>query len=376
LTVTDAGGLTSSNSATISVNAPPTISSIASQVTNEDKSTGPIAFTVGDAETPAASLTVSASSSNASLLPNANISFGGSGANRTVTLAPAANQSGTATITVTVSDGSASASTSFLLTVNSVNDAPTISSIPNQSTAANTPTPAISFTVGDIETPAGNLLVTGSSSDQTLVPNANIVLGGSGASRTVTLTPAPNVSGTVTITITVSDGSATAVDTFVLTINPPPPPFAGVKINFQPASAPVPAGYLVDSGLPYGNRGNGYSYGWDKNNNTSRDRNSSLSPDQRYDTDILMQKGAARMWEIGLPNGSYTVLLVAGDAGAFDSTYKINVEGILTVDGIPSSSTRWISGTKTVTVSDGRLTISSATGANNNKICFIDISAP
>src|SRR5213076_195579 len=103
-------------------------------------------------------------------------------------------------------------------------------------------------------------------------------------------TPAANVSGTVTITITVSDGSASAVDTFVLTINPPPLPFASGKINFQPASAPVPAGYLVDSGWTYANRGNGYSYGWDKNNNSSRDRNSSLSPDQRYDTDILLEK--------------------------------------------------------------------------------------
>jgi hypothetical protein len=67
---------------------------------------------------------------------------------------------------------------------------------------------------------------------------------------------------------------------------------------------------------------------------------------------------------------------VAGDAGAFDSTYGINVEGVLTVSGTPTSATRWISGTKTVTVSDGRLTLSNASGANNNKVCFIDISAP
>ena len=65
----------------------------------------PIAFTVGDAETAAGSLTVSGSSSNPTLVPNANIVFGGSGANRTVTVTPAANQNGTATITVTVSDG-------------------------------------------------------------------------------------------------------------------------------------------------------------------------------------------------------------------------------------------------------------------------------
>jgi len=79
--------------------------------------TAPLAFTVSDAETAAGSLTVSGSSSNPTLIPNANIVFGGSGTNRSVTVGPAANQSGTATITITISDGSASTSESFLLTV-------------------------------------------------------------------------------------------------------------------------------------------------------------------------------------------------------------------------------------------------------------------
>ena len=34
------------------------------------------------------------------------------------------------------------------------------------------------------------------------------------------------------------------------------------SINFQPAKTPVPAGYLADSGEIYGDRGNGYTYGW------------------------------------------------------------------------------------------------------------------
>jgi hypothetical protein len=197
----------------------PTISSIANRSTNEDVATGPISFTVGDVETSADSLTVSSSSSNQTLVPNANITFGGSGANRTVTVTPAANQYGSATITVTVSDGTYSTPTSFVLTVNSVNDAPTISDIANQSTNEDVATGPISFTVGDIETAAGSLTVSGSSSDQTLVPNANITFGGSGANRTVMVTPAANQFGTATITIQVSDGTSSAQDTFVLTVN-------------------------------------------------------------------------------------------------------------------------------------------------------------
>ena len=58
-----------------------------------------------------------AASSNATLLPEANIVFGGSGANRTATLTPAANEIGTTTVTITVSDGTDTASASFVLTV-------------------------------------------------------------------------------------------------------------------------------------------------------------------------------------------------------------------------------------------------------------------
>jgi hypothetical protein len=99
-------------------NTPPTISAIPNQVINEDTATAPLAFTVGDAQTPAGSLTLGKGSSNIILVPTNNIVFGGSGSNRTVTVTPAASQSGTATITISVSDGALSASNSFLLTVN------------------------------------------------------------------------------------------------------------------------------------------------------------------------------------------------------------------------------------------------------------------
>ena len=83
------------------------------------------------------------SSSNTTLVPTANIVFGGSGASRTVTVTPAANQSGTATITVTVTDGSAARrATRFVLTVTAVNDAPTITDITDQTTNEDTATGA------------------------------------------------------------------------------------------------------------------------------------------------------------------------------------------------------------------------------------------
>ena len=233
----------------VAVNDPPTIASIANQTTMEDVPVSAIPVTFGDPETAAASLTLSGRSLNATLVPDSNIAFGGGGASRTVTVTPAPNRSGTASIVVTVSDGSLSASSTFTLSVTAVNDAPTITTIANQTINKDTATMALPVTVGDEETPPASLTVSGSSSSQTLVPNANVVVGGNGAIRTVTVTPAPGGSGTATITVTVSDGSLTNSTAFLLTVNDPP------FIATQPASQTVMAGEtarftVVASGSP------------------------------------------------------------------------------------------------------------------------------
>ena len=152
---------------------------------------------------------------------------------------------------------------------------------------------------------------------------------------------------------------------------------ATIRVNFQPASAPVPAGYLMDGGSVYGARGNGQTYGWNADNTAqTRDRNSTLSPDQASDTLIHTQKAENpnAIWEIALPNGSYDVRIVSGDAFYFDSVFRVAAEGILVVSGTPTSSSHWVEGTRTVSVADGRLTLTNAAGASNNKICFVEIT--
>ena len=202
-------------------NAAPTISAIAPVSISANGSSGPIAFTVADAETSAGSLTVAGTSSNTTLVPNSGIAFGGSGANRTVAITPAGNQSGTATITLSVSDGVNTTTGTFTVTVSVVNTAPTISDIANRTVASGVNTGSIAFTVGDAQTAAGSLIVTASSSNHSLVPEANIILGGSGANRTISVQPATSQSGVATITVTVSDGTFTASDSFVLTVTAP-----------------------------------------------------------------------------------------------------------------------------------------------------------
>jgi len=202
-------------------NTPPTITPIANQILSED-TPKTIPFTLGDAETPAASLSLEATSSNPYVLPVANIVFGGSGASRTVTITPAANRFGTGNVRVKVSDGSGGTnSTLFSVTVNAVNDIPTITPIADQTLDANT-SRTIPFTIGDAETPAASLSLVATSSNTSLIPVANIVFGGSGASRTVTITPAANRYGTGNVRVKVIDGSGAMSSTlFSVTVSTP-----------------------------------------------------------------------------------------------------------------------------------------------------------
>jgi subtilisin-like proprotein convertase family protein len=98
-----------SNTFSFTANTPPTISGLPTSTVYvaPGTSTLPIGFTVGDKETPAGSLQVSAQ-----FTPDANFTgaapqwtFGGSGANRTITVSAADPSHGTGTITVTVTDG-------------------------------------------------------------------------------------------------------------------------------------------------------------------------------------------------------------------------------------------------------------------------------
>ena len=126
--------------------------------------------------------------------------------------------------TVTASSGGKSGATTF----NVINDTPTISSIADQAVAVSTATSALSFTIGDTETSAASLTLTKASSDTALVPTANIVLGGSGANRTVTVTPATGLTGVATITLTAKDAqNALAIETFDIYIGVSQPSGSG-----------------------------------------------------------------------------------------------------------------------------------------------------
>ncbi len=97
------------------------------------------------------------------------------------------------------------------------NTAPTISSINDQFTNEDSPL-VTSVIVNDVETPAGSLVITATSSNTNLVPNGAINVSGSGTNRTITIVPNGNQSGASTITLSVSDENSSATTTFLLTV--------------------------------------------------------------------------------------------------------------------------------------------------------------
>ncbi|GIE36181.1 hypothetical protein Ait01nite_092260 [Actinoplanes italicus] len=201
---------------------------------------------------------------------------------------------------------------------------------------------------------------------------------------------------TATVTVPVSDGRLTVdaaggtntklnyVD--IARVVDTPPAFS-LKVNFSDAATAPPAGYVRDSGAAFTDaRG----YGWiDLGELTpaslegnGRNRNPAAGQaDPRLATLIHAQlpSGSAGShtpgaWEATVPPGVYQVTVAVGDSGtALDSVHWANVENQNAIAAFaPTAANRHATATRTVTVTDGRLTLSPA-GGTNTKFNYIDV---
>ncbi len=197
-------------------------------------------------------ITVVATSDNTGLIPNPTVTYTSANATGTLQYTPVAGQSGTALVTVTVMDDGGTANggadttvDTFTVSVTSVNDPPTITGPGNQTILEDGATAALSVTVDDPDGDPNALVLSATSSNQTLIQDGNLSLGGAGTARTITVTPAPDGNGgPVTITLTVDDGGAannTAMTTFDVSVT---------AVNDAPTinAIPNPAAIPEDSG--------------------------------------------------------------------------------------------------------------------------------
>ncbi len=237
LTVTDTNGnhLSTSVPLTVSyVNQPPVVATPTNTLVLLESGTITTTFTLSDVDSTLYTSNLVVSSTDATLIPNTtngllvtvstNRIVPGTTGTVTVKVTPTPTVAGTNTITLSITDGTTLVTSTVNVHVQHVYQAPTITGLPTTVTIiAGNSTGPISFTVGSLEgVPTTNLTVTASSTDQTLVPNANIALGGSADARTIQLTPLGTASGTDTIDLKVGDGTATNSYSFTLKILPPP----------------------------------------------------------------------------------------------------------------------------------------------------------
>ena len=162
---------------------------------------------------------------------------------------------------------------------------------------------------------------------------------------------------------------------------PPPPSTQDINVNFQLTSTTKPSGYVADVGLAFdAARG----YGW-VDPATGQPKDQSASMRERSGTDEVRLRTLAQMqvssstqspgnWELALANGKYNVTVSAGDPSYYDSKHQLSVEGVPAISGfVPSRTEKYRSGTVTVEVNDGKLTIDAA-GGENTKINYVLVS--
>lgn len=242
------------------VNQAPTVTTITNSVFVDENSNLTIDYTVGDVDSVVTNIV--ATSSDQGLLANSNIVVTipgkkidpGTTATVGVKVTPTLNTFGSVTLTLVATDGALFTTNQLTLNINHIWQTPTISSIPDETVIAGSSTTNISFKVGSVEVSTKNLIVTATSDNTALVPNtpANIVLGGTGDTRTIQLFTIGTVAATAHITVTVNDGStnvnAKATTTFAVTSTAVNNQFANNaaittsganKANLYPSTIPV-----------------------------------------------------------------------------------------------------------------------------------------
>jgi VCBS repeat-containing protein len=123
------------------------------------------------------------------------------------TYTPTANFNGSDSFTYRATDGRLESNLATVtLTVTATNDAPTVTVAAGGTCGGNDHSGTVNLAVADVESQAAGLALSIASSSPVLVPGGNVVFGGSGAARTMTVNAVDGRSGTAILTVTVSDG--------------------------------------------------------------------------------------------------------------------------------------------------------------------------
>ncbi|TWU60075.1 Matrixin [Rubripirellula tenax] len=226
------------------INDAPSLDAINSVTLDEDADQQIVALTgitAGPSETQ--TLRVRATSDNTSLVPNPSVDYQSPLSTGTLNFVLGPDQFGTATITVTVEDGgedndlvtladNLTSFQTFVITVNPINDVPTITAVADVTVAEDAGPQSVALTgisAGGGETQPLRVSVT--SDNINVVPTPTLTYIDGATTGTLDFTSASNAFGAATIVVTIEDGGldldlATAADngitteTFVINVTP------------------------------------------------------------------------------------------------------------------------------------------------------------
>lgn len=205
------------------INDAPAFANVSDQTVLEDSGTTAVnltGITAGPFETQ--NLTFTAVSSDPTIVPDPVVTYTQGSSIGTLSFTPVANRNGAVTITLTVTDDGGTLNSgvnsyfqTFEITVTAVNDAPTLTPIPNANLTEDPGLQTVNLagiSAGPSDESGQTVTITATSNNQTLIPNANIVVNyvPGNPTGTLTYTPAADQSGTATITVIVTDNGGTA----------------------------------------------------------------------------------------------------------------------------------------------------------------------
>ena len=197
------------------VNDPPTLADISDPAAiNEDAGEQIVnlsGITAGSYETQTISIT--ATSSNPSLIPNPSVNYTSPDNTGVLRYTPIGNANGTATINVKVDDGqpgSSSITKTFTVTVNPVNDPPTLDAVPDLVINENDGKQTVNLS-GISAGPGENqtISISATSDNTALIADPAVTYSSPDDVGSLSFTPLANQSGTAKITVTVDDGQST-----------------------------------------------------------------------------------------------------------------------------------------------------------------------
>ena len=293
-------------------------------------------------------LNVTATSDNLGLIPNPTVTYSSANATGSLAFTPIADAFGTATITVSVEDGGLDSNLStlfdnntflrtFVVTVNPINDAPTLAPISDRIVDEDSASQDINLTgISAGPNEIQPVEMTATSNNPSLIPTPTINFDGTSNTALLSYQPLADQFGSATITVTITDGGAdgdlsTSADNlshdevFVVTVSP---------VNDAPTISPVSVQSIDEDSQEVGIAFTGVTAGGGETQPvriTATSSDPGLVPDPTVVYADPDSSGELRVQPVADQFGSTVITITVEDAG-LDGDFATPTDNLITTE--------------------------------------------